>query len=85
MSAEILTLAGTQMRQGPSPRPVARLDSDPVAVAIKERMVPVTDCLFKIVGEARRLTALCGGDFGEAGRHIAAELETVGIRMEVRS
>lgn len=82
--AEILTLTGAPMTRERRP-PVTRLDSDPVAVAIKERMVPVTDCLFKIVGEARRLTALCGGDFSEAGRHIAAELETVGIRMEVRS
>lgn len=85
MSAEILSLAGTPVKHGPFLRPVPRLDSDPVALAIKERMAPVTDCLFKLTGEARRLISLHGGDYSEAARMIAAELETVGIRMEVKS
>jgi hypothetical protein len=82
--SNVLTLTGgpmTRERRAPAPR----LDSDPVAVAIKERMVPVTECLFRITGEARRLIAMHGGDYAEAARMIAAELETVGIRMEVRS
>jgi hypothetical protein len=85
MSENVVTLANTPVRRGPLLRPVPKLDSDPVALAIRERMAPVTDCLFKLTGEARRLISLHGGDYSEAARMIAAELETVGIRMEVKS
>jgi len=55
-------------------RPNARLMRDEMQ-SNAELLTPLTDCLFRLGGEASKLLCLLGGDKAEAMRYIEAELE----------
>ena len=72
--ANIVTLSGaplTTTRIRPNAR-LARCEDQSNA----ELLAPLTDCLFRLGGEANKLLCLLGGDKAEALRLIEAELES---------
>ncbi len=72
-TANIVTLTGASLTQT-RVRPNARLMRDEMQ-SNAELLAPLTDCLFKLGGEAQRLLCILGGDKQEALRLIEAEIE----------
>jgi hypothetical protein len=70
----IMTLTGAPLTIKRT-RPNARLQRDEMQ-SNAELLAPLSDCLFKLGGEATRLLCILGGDRAEALRLIEAELET---------
>jgi len=73
-AAIVVTLTGAPLTTN-RVRPNARLNRDDMQ-ASAELLAPLTDCLFRLGGEANKLLCLLGGDRAEALRLIEAELES---------
>jgi len=71
--ANIVTLSGAPLTVKHI-RPNARLNRCEDQ-SNAELLAPLTDCLFRLGGEASKLLCLLGGDTAEALRYIEAELE----------
>jgi hypothetical protein len=70
--SEILTLTGAP-KTLEHKRPALRLVRDEMQVEA-EQLAPLSDCIFKLGGEASRLLSMLGGDSAEAYRMILAEV-----------
>ena len=73
MTTNIVTLTGASLTTT-RVRPNVRLMRDEMQ-SNAELLAPLTDCLFKLGGEAQRLLCILGGDKHEALRLIEAEIE----------
>lgn len=71
--ADIRTLTGSKMRQGPAIKPALKLVGDEMDEDAR-RLAPLTDALFQIGANAAKLAAMLG-DRDEACRLIDAELQ----------
>ena len=71
--SEILTLTGAR-KTTEHTRPSLRLVRDEMQVEA-EQLAPLSDCLFRLGGEASRLLSMLGGDATEAYRLILAEVQ----------
>jgi hypothetical protein len=69
----VVTLTGAPLTQNAA-RPNARLNRCEDQ-SNAELLAPLTDCLFRLGGEASKLLCLLGGDRAEALRLIEAEIE----------
>jgi len=73
MTSNVMTLTGASLTQT-RVQPNARLMRDEMQ-SNAELLTPLSDCLFKLGGEATRLLCILGGDTDEALRLIEAEIE----------
>lgn len=71
--SEILTLTGAP-KTTEHKRPALRLVKDEMQVEA-EQLAPLSDCVFRLGGEASRLLSMLGGDSAEAYRLILAEVQ----------
>jgi hypothetical protein len=80
--SDILTLTGAP-KTIEHKAPTLRLVRDEMQVEA-EQLAPLSDCLFRLGGEASRLLSMLGGDVGEARRLIDAEIDVRFETMEAR-
>lgn len=62
---DVIHMNGAPVRMGPPKRPNLRLCADPAAVASREGLTPLNDCLLRLEAEMRRLMSLLGSDADE--------------------